>query len=182
MRSTITRNAFLTALVAASVWLGGCATMQVNSFVERGADVRQFKTYQWGAPDTWSIGDPRLDNNRFFDERVRARVEAELSRRGYEKAPGKPDFVLHYHASVTQEISSIDLDRSVTPRADEDRRPTVFDKGTLFVDIVEPGSERLLWRGWAEGSIDGVVDNQRVMEEQIDKAVARIIAQLPSRS
>ena len=33
------------------------------------------------------------------------------------------------------------------------------DKGTLFVDLVDPASGKVLWRGWAEGSLDGVVDS-----------------------
>ena len=41
--------------------------MRVDSFTERGVDIRQYRTYEWGPADTFSTGDPRLDNNRFFD-------------------------------------------------------------------------------------------------------------------
>jgi hypothetical protein len=36
-----------------------------------------------------------------------------------------------------------------------------------------------VWRGWAEDSINGVIDNQEWMEQAIDQAVARILRQLP---
>lgn len=110
-------NGALTSIVAVtSIWLAaGCATMNVNSYAERGIDLRQYRTYNWGPPETWSTGDPRLDNNRFFDERVRARVEKELARRGFEKAGSQqPDLLVHYHASVSQEIDIRDLDRSIS--------------------------------------------------------------------
>lgn len=53
----------------------GCATMTVHSHVERGIDLRQYRTYNWSVSDPRPTGDPRLDNNPFFDGRVRARVE-----------------------------------------------------------------------------------------------------------
>jgi hypothetical protein len=36
-----------------------------------------------------------------------------------------------------------------------------------------------VWRGWAEDSFDGVVENQDWMEAEIDEAVARILETLP---
>jgi hypothetical protein len=160
----------------------GCATLNVNSYMERGVDFRQYRTYNWAPADTWSTGDPRLDNNRFFDERVRAQVEKELTRRGFEKtAAQQPDILVHYHASVSQEIDVRELDSSQSYCADHDCRPFIYRKGTLFVDLVEPRTDKLMWRGWAEGSIDGVIDNQTWMESRIDEAVTRILTRLPNR-
>jgi hypothetical protein len=34
-------------------------------------------------------------------------------------------------------------------------------------------------RGWAEGSLDGVIEDQRWMEERIDISVERILARFP---
>jgi hypothetical protein len=156
--------------------------MNVNSYIERGVDLRQYRTYGWAPPDTWSTGDPRLDNNRFFDERVRAQVEKELARRGFERTDAEsPDMLVHYHASVSQEIDIRELDSSESYCANNDCGPFVYDKGTLFVDLVEPRTDTVIWRGWAEGSIDGVIDNQARMESQIDEAVVKILARLPPR-
>jgi hypothetical protein len=160
----------------------GCARIHVNSYLERSADLRQYRTYTWAPPDTWSTGDPRLDNNRFFDERVRAQVEKELARRGFEKADTQTaDLLVHYHASVSQEIDVRDLDSAHSYCAAGDCGPFVYDKGTLFVDLVAPRTDKLIWRGWAEGGIDGVIDNQASMESRIDDAVARILSRLPTR-
>jgi hypothetical protein len=174
-------------MFVASLWLGGCATMTVNSNFEGAPAAQgQLRSYAWGPSDTTSTGDPRLDNNRFFDERVRAQVEKQLALRGFEKAASQPpDLLVHYHASITQEIDVRDLDKT-EPRSDSDAQsvpPTcrncVYDKGTLFIDLVEPNSHRLVWRGWAEGSVDGVVDNQKWMESRIDETVAKIFTRLP---
>jgi hypothetical protein len=46
---------------------------------------------------------------------------------------------------------------------------------------VDPRSNRLIWRGWAEGSFEGVIDNQEWLEKRIDETVARIMDRLPAR-
>ena len=159
----------------------GCATMIVNSYGASGADVRQYRTYAWGPAHSRPTGDPRLDNNRFFDERVRARVDDELSRRGFEKtATPTGDLLVHYHASVSQQIDIGELD-GVQSCATGDCRPYVFDKGTLVVELVQPSDGTLIWRGWAESSFEGVVEDQAWMESRIDEAVAKILARLPRR-
>ena len=177
------RRAVIPLVAAGSLWLAAsCATMNVNSYASRGSDFRHYRTYNWSPPDTRPTGDPRLDNNRFFDERIRGQVEQELERRGFTKtAPQQADVLVHYHASVSQQIDVRDLDNSRSYCADHDCRPFIYDKGTLFVDLVEPRTNRLIWRGWAEGSVDGVIDDQNSMESLIDEAVAKLLARLPSR-
>ena len=86
--------------------------MKVNAFLERGIDFGQYHTYNWAQDDPRSTGDPRLDNNPFFEERVRTDVEKQLAARGFEKTTsGAPDLLLRYHASLTQEIDASGIDR-----------------------------------------------------------------------
>ena len=165
------------AIVALSA---ACASTGVNSYVERGVDFASYQTYRWDVPDRLATGDPRLDNNPFFQERVMAAVDRELATRGFEKvASGESEVILHYHASVEQQL---DVN---TSHADNgfctDCEPYIYDRGTLVIDFVDPKTEKLIWRGWAEGSVDGVIDNQKLMEERIDSAVARILDRLPRR-
>jgi hypothetical protein len=158
--------------------LTACASTNISSFVERGIDVRQYRTYSWGPADVQATGDPRLDNNEFFQERIRAAVEQQLSRRGFEKTAAEaPDLLIHYHASVEQQVNINGFDQRYM--SCEDCEPYVYDAGTIVVDLVDARTHRLVWRGWAEGSIDGVIDNQAWMEKRVDEAVARIMERLP---
>jgi hypothetical protein len=98
-----------------------------------------------------------LDNNRFFSERVEAAVDRQLQRRRLEKTgAGAADLVIHLHTRVDQRLDT-----------------------TLMLDFIDGRTNRLAWRGWAEGILDGVVDDQHVMEEAVDNAVERILARLP---
>jgi len=178
------RLAFCAALTVWALAFAGCAARSaarsVGSYVERGADLSAYKSYNWGPDEQTGTGDPRLDRNQIFQDRVQAAVEKELSARRFDKATSEsPDLLVHYHASVEQRIdlSGTDL---MTPCPD--CRPFVYDAGTLVIDLVEARSKRLIWRGWSEGNVEGVIDNQRWMEERIDDAVTEIFKRLPSRT
>jgi hypothetical protein len=153
--------------------------MQVRSFVEHGANLGHYHTYAWGPAMARSTGDPRLDNNAFFDRRVREAIERELPERGLTRATaGTGDLLVRYHASVSQRIDLGDTERQYAYRG-VDSRAFVYDAGTLVVDLVDPRTNTLVWRGWAEGSFEGAIDNQQWMESRIDDAVARILRTLP---
>lgn len=170
------------AFTISALALAGCATVSVGSFRDRGADFTRYRTYDWGPPDSWSTGDPRLDNNPFFQERVRADVDEQLATRGFEKTTsGRPDLRIRYRASVTQRIDSPGIDRESGYCVTHDCGPYVYEAGTLLIDLVDTGTNRLVWRGWAEGSVDGVIDNQQWLEQRVDAAVTRIFKQLPRR-
>lgn len=171
-------------LALAALVLTGCATMSVNSYTERGIDFRQYRTYKFGPADTVSTGDPRLDNNPFFNQRVQADVDKELAARGFEKTSTRPDLLVHYHVSISQRIEGTQVGDTLLERNDCDTRecgPYVYEAGTLLIDFVDARTKRVVWRGWAEGSVDGLIDNQAWMEKRVDDSVRRILEKLPRR-
>ena len=76
------------AIVALCALLTGCAVVTVRSYSNRAFDVGRYRTYAWGPADTHGTGDPRLDNNEFFEARVRQQVDSQLTARGFEKTIG----------------------------------------------------------------------------------------------
>lgn len=175
--SPCTRRLAIAAVAALTI--AGCATMSVRSYRAGGADFAPYRTFEWGPADSLATGDPRLDNSPFFRNAVQSAVERQLAARGYEKTTRMPDLQLHYHANVTQQLDVNGADRKYG-YCDE-CTPFVYDAGTLTIDLVDMRTNKLVWRGWAEGSIDGVVDNQEWMEEKIDQAVTRIMAMFPRK-
>lgn len=170
------------AILLSAALATACVPMRVRSYAGPDADVTVYRTYQWAGGDLGSTGDPRLDSNRFFVERIQATADAELRLRGYERtAAGTPDLVLHIHARVKQRLDASELDRNSDRCQQEGCRAYVFDEGTLLIDFVDARTEALVWRGWAERSLDGVVDDQAWMNQVIDKAVVAIFGRLPTR-
>lgn len=167
--------------LAAALIVTACATLKVDSYLDRRADVSRFRSFTWERADSFSTGDARLDNNRFFIERVQTAVDRELRRRGLEKIEGSnADVTIHVHARIDQRLDTTALDRQYGRCAAPECWPTVYDTGTLVIDVVDTRTSTLAWRGWAEAPFDGVIDNQAWMEETIDKAVTRILARLPA--
>jgi hypothetical protein len=158
--------------------LAGCAVKSsVHAYAEPGADMRRFNDYMWGPTDRTATGDPRLDNNEIFQGRVQAAVERQLAARGLTKATSGPaSLLVHYHASVSQRI---DLSEREPFDRCPDCKPFIYDAGTLVIDLVAADTGKVLWRGWSEGNIDGIVSDQRWMEERIENDVTRIFRRLP---
>ncbi len=168
------------AAAISALTLTGCASMNVSSYVERGIDFTQYHTYNWAPDDQLATGDPRLDNNPFFLERLQADVEKHLATRGFEKTTsGTPELLVHYHASINQRLDVNGADRKYNYCGD--CKPSVYEAGTLLIDFVDTRTNKLAWRGWAEGSMDGIIDNQAWMEKKIDEAVTRILEKFPRR-
>jgi len=157
-----------------------CASMRVSSYLAKDADLARYHSYTWAPSDRLSTGDPRLDNNPFFQERLQSSVDRQLGARGFAReAVTSPDLVVHYHASVSQELDVNNTDREFGHCDAGDCRPLLYEAGTIVVDLVDARTNKLVWRGWANDSIDGVIDNQDWLEDKIDQAVNRIMQQLP---
>ena len=171
--------------ITAALWLAllsACAPIRVNSFLERGATLTAYRTYAWAPTDRLSTGDPRLDNNPFFQRRLQTGVDTQLETKGFQKADAAsaPDLVIHYHASVSQQVSVSGVDQDDLRCQTPPCVPDVYEKGSIVLDLVDRRTNKLVWRGWATTTFDNIIDNQRLFEQTIDAAVQKIFDRLPS--
>jgi len=176
------RQSIMMAIGALAVT--GCATMSVSSHVRSGLDFAQYRTYDWGPADALPTGDPRLDKNAFFKDHVMGAVEKRLAARGLDlSVSGTPDLLIHYHASINQRLDAYAVDREYGDCYDEDckARVVAYEAGTLVLDIVDTRTNNVIWRGWAQDSVEDVLDNGDRMARKIDEAVTRMLARLPPR-
>lgn len=160
-----------------------CASsMNVSSHVERGLDFTQYGTYDWGPADALPTGDPRLDQDPFFKDQVQGAVERQLAARGLELAgSGTPDLLIHYHAHISQRIDPARVDRAYGYwHGDDHPVDTIeYEAGTLVLDVIDARTKRLVWRGWAQDSVEDTLDDRDAMARAIDEAVSRMLQQLP---
>ena len=137
--------------------------MRVNSFLERGANLAQYRTYAWAPADRLSTGDPRLDNNEIFLRRLQSGVDNQLAIKGFGKADADAaDVIVHYHLGVTQQITVSGADQDDLRCETPPRSADVYDKGSLVLDLVDRRRNRLVWRSWATTSFDNLIDEQRL--------------------
>jgi len=175
------RNVTALALALAALSLTGCASMNISSHIERGTNFTEYVTYDWGPPDNLPVGDPRLDNNPFFNDYLQGAVEKKLAAKGYDRATGKPaDLLVHYHASVNQRLDVFQADQqygycygNCEPQVAD------YEQGTLVIDLVDAKTKKVVWRGWAQDTMTGVIDNQSRLEKQVDEGVTKMMVLLP---
>jgi len=172
----VSRSRLAAALTICSLTISGCAVRRVDSYLARGVNLASYRTYAWRPVQPGATGDVRLDNNEMFQERVQAAVERQLASRGFEKTVAAPQLLVHYHANVEQRIDLTELEPW---ESCAECKPFIYDASTLMIDLVDARTNDLLWRGWSQSNIDGIVDNQRWLEEQIDETVAKIFERLP---
>ena len=114
-----------------------------------------------------------------FLERLQTDVDTQLAAKGFERTTSAmPDLLLHYHANTWQQLdaSAVDLKRYGLCA---DCQPSLYAAGTLLLDFVDARTNKLVWRGWAEGGFDNAIDDQGRMEHKIDQAVTKILQRLP---
>lgn len=160
----------------------GCATMTAGSHVDRTHDFSSHRTFDWGPPDELPTGDPRLDEDPFFQDNVLGAIEKQLAARGLvlSRAGEEPDLRIHYHAVVTSRINVGRVDRE-RGYCTGDCLPDVteYEAGTLVVDVIDTRDNRVVWRGWAQDALGDILEDRDEMVRKINEAVTRILEQLP---
>ncbi len=174
-----TINALVLAVAVAV--LAGCASMNVSSHIERGVNFAGFTTFEWGPPDNLPVGDPRLDNNPFFNDYVTGAIEKKMAEKGFQLSKaGGADLLVHYHASVNQRL---DVYRADQPYGycygDCEPQVVDFEQGTLVIDLVDAKTKKVIWRGWAQDTMTGVIDDQERLKKQVDEGVTKMMQLLP---
>jgi hypothetical protein len=164
--------------------LAGCAArMDVSAHRERGIDFSQYRTFAWAPADALPTSDPRLDNNPFFRDYFQGAVERQLALRGIERAAwGTPDLLVHYHVNVRQrfQVAGTDSEYPYCTGAECQGRIVEYEAGTFVLDVVDGYSNTLVWRGWAQTSVDGVVNDQDWLRDHLEEAVVKMLRLFPS--
>ena len=171
----------LLTVMALTAFAAGCAVMTVSSHIERNVNFAEYLTYDWGPPDNLPVGDPRLDNNPFFQDYLQGAIEKKLAARGYERAlNGESDLLVHYHASVNQKVDVYEADAPYGYcYGNCETRVVDYEQGTLVVDLVDRKTNKVVWRGWSQDAMNGVIDNQDRLERQVDEGVTKMMQLLP---
>ena len=181
---SVTRFLWAISFVA---FLQACSGIKVSQDYEQGYDFSALKTFSW-SPD----GDYGLKDNELIDNRIRSAIVRQLLAKQYEMVESvKPDFYISYHLTVEQKITSsgvsggISLGRSSYGRygsvgLSSGSQVRAYDQGTLLIDITEPASDKLIWRGV---STQTVYEHSSPAESTavINETVAKMLQQFPPK-
>lgn len=145
-------------------------------------DFARYGSFVWDEPDDRPIGDPRLENNPFFDQRLHAAIAVELAAHDITMNGSGRRLRVHHHATVRSRVDVYEADvregYSVA-RPNEPPQVVEFDEGTILVDIADAESKEILWRGWAQFDITRALTNPDVMEQAIEEAITKMFKSFP---
>jgi hypothetical protein len=172
----------------------GCApAIHVRTAADPDANLASLRTFRVlptptprGAAPTSKM-DPMLQNS-IMNRELRADLAQAFDARGYSADTTSPDFAVAYYASARDKLNVTYWDYGYpfwrpwrwawgpAPVA----QVSEYTQGTVIVDVIDPSSGRLLWRG---RGVSKVSDNPKTYERELAKAVTAIVDKFPkSRS
>ncbi len=183
IKSTVV--AFLVIAVAA------CSGIPVSHDFEQGFDFSGMKTFAWEPNETNSWG--LAASNQLVDRRIRAAIENNLTSQQFSQVDAaEADFLVSYNVVVDQRIRSSNLSGGVSMgRSSRGRHGSIgvstgstihtYEQGTLYIDVVDVASDKLVWRGVSSQALPDLSDPQR-LTDHVNATVAAILEQFPPGS
>lgn len=163
--------------IASLTYLFSCVgTMKVFTDFDPDYSLKNFKTFGWSDSKQLEVKGNPLYYNELNDKRIKKEVELQMTGKGYQLAATNPGLIMHYHFVLENrqvinpdpfgDYGSYWLNRNVNGYE--------FREGTLIIDLMDPKTNNLVWRGWAVGFLDEERPDQ--MGKQIKHAIQNIFA------
>jgi hypothetical protein len=192
LENALTIRRPLAATAAITLALAACASVDVRTVTSPDADLGALHTFnvmqnaKRRSPGAASTNDPMLVNS-ISNRALRADLVKGFENRGYVLADN-PDFSVAYYACTKDKLDVTYWDYGYDYYPDwwgvgmgpgwGPYGPTVtqYTQGTVVVDVVNPKTKELLWRGQG---VARVSDDEQQYEQDLWKAVTAILDKFP---
>jgi hypothetical protein len=176
----------LAATATTVVALAACASVNVRTATSPDVDLGALRTFSvMQQPDRRSAeapptNDPMLVNS-ISNRALRTDLVTGFQNRGYVLSD-HPDFAVAYYASATEKLDLAQWDYGY--RYDPFwwggpefyQPPVMYTEGTVIVDVINPSTKELLWRGQG---VARVSDDETQYEQDLGKTVTAILDKFP---
>jgi len=178
------------AVAALVAWAGSCAPgIRVQTIVSPDAGLglrHMFRILPVPAPSgggSLTAGDP-MRVNSITNRALRDALVQGFERRGYVQRDSHPDFAVAYYVSTREhlDVTYWDYGYPWWPRwrgrghGWSGWTVTRYTEGTVIVDVVDPESRELLWRGRAVAAISPNVEQYA---DDLRRTVAALLERFP---
>lgn len=184
-------------LLALTVLLSSCATVNVDVDYDQAADFAHLYQYAWLEDKQPQSGNALFDSNTLMHDRIRNGVDQWMNEHGYLKGPAKEaDFLVLYRLVVENKTRVTVLNpyydypyswrfgyrrgfySSYAWSYYPDQQVYEYQRGTLVIDIVEPNSKKLMWRGMSYEDISPHTSREK-KQKYVDRAIKAILSRFP---
>jgi hypothetical protein len=155
----------------------GALCQEIHYDFDKHADFSKFRTYKWV-----DIGDAQKVN-ALLALQIKQAVDAQLAAKGLIKVEtDSADLLIGYQSAVDQETqwNPYAMGGGVRSGGMGSATSSTINVGTLVLDIYDPGTKQLVWRGNATKTIDPKAKPDK-QEKNLGKAVAKLLKDYPPR-
>lgn len=175
--------------VLLSLLFYSCGTiMQTHSYKAKGADLDNYKTYAW--VNLEHFVDENKEGEKRYARYILDLANAELLKKGFVLDVENPDAVFQFDTQIENKVK---YNQSPTvsvgvgfggpgyyvggamPVSGGQITQSNYEEAVLTVEMLEPKTGKLVWRGWAQEEISFETD----MESDLKMAVRNIFIKLP---
>lgn len=200
-RITVARALPTTLIIAGALAASACASaVQVRTQLAPDAMVAGRRTFRIMSvpPRRADVASARSDDPMLANSITNRALVDDLTRafeaRGYTPSADSATFSVAYYASAREKLDITNWDYGYPnwgygwgrrgwwgPRFGPSPYPAVtqYTEGTVVIDVIDPASKNLLWRG--EGVSD-VSDDPATYSKQLNKTVTAIVSKFPAAS
>jgi hypothetical protein len=143
-----------------------------------GTDFSRFHTYKWVAIEGGQ------HPNQIVDEEIKEAVDAQMTKKGLEKATGDTaDLLVGYQVAVDREKQWNAYGMGPGVRwggGMGTATSSTINVGTLALDMYDPSTRKLIWTGRATNTINPS-SKQEKNQEHLDTAMAKLFKDFPPK-
>lgn len=187
-------------IFAFAAGLASCSTVQVETNYDKETNFSRFKTFRWVEAPPVSVGDPRIDDS-VLQARVRLAVNRELEEKGFKRVDsGDADMLVNYLVTVEEKMTGQNVNDKYgyspgTGWTQGERQGwswglggydapsvpvTYYEEGSVIIDMIDPATKRLIWRGSARTVVNADSDDE-TRRQRLNDAIRRVLAEFPPR-
>jgi len=155
-------------------------SQDVDYSFDKTADFSKFKTYKWITLQNESPID------KLTDEQIKATLDAAFSQKGLRKVEGdgSADLLIGYQSNegVERRFAQLSSGYTMGPgwSAGTEEKSVIY-QGQLAVDMYDPASHKLIWRGVASKTLDPNASPKK-RQKNLNKAVTNLTKNYPPQT
>ena len=167
------------ALLSIALLAATAAWASITTDYDHNVSFLSFKTYSWGKVET---------ANSIWDERVKSAIDAQLAAKGWTQVPTGGDVVVNAFGKTRPEHTfNTFYDgfgggwrwRGFGGFGESTTTVDTYTMGTLVVDMFDPNSKNLIWRGVVT---DALSSNPDKNTKKLDGEVHKMFQHFPPNS
>jgi len=189
-RQLVNKKGYLVALL--SLVLSACSTVKVSTDYDQSADFTALKGFNWLPESVKVEKENAYLNNRIMDVRITKAIDKQLVAQDFSFSTA-PDFYVNYSITSEKKTNIRTYDnysgygpswgwgvgyghRGMSLNAHTETRIDEYQQGSLVVDVIDPTSLELIWRGIGSKRLPESTD-----AAEMDKLVADVVKSILSK-